>query len=53
MKRKPMTAAEERLLKAAENWHYFTSIQVNGRRMDTDGLLHRAVEAAVKERSKK
>jgi len=47
--RRPITEAEERVVKAAEDWHYFTSVKVLGKMMDTECLLHRAVEAYEKE----
>ena len=47
--RRPITEAEERVVKAASDWHYFTTVRVLGVRVDTDDLLHAAVEAYEKE----
>ena len=47
--RRPITEAEERVVLVAENWHYYTSVKVNGKSCGTEELLHRAVEAYEKE----
>ena len=47
--RRPITEAEERVLKAASDWRYFTSVKVLGKWYDTKDRLYRAVEAYEKE----
>ena len=47
--RRPITEAEERVVKAASDWYYFAKVTVRGKMMDTEFLLHRAVEAYEKE----
>jgi len=47
--RHPITEAEERVVRAAADWHYFTLVTVRGKMCDTTELLHRAMEAYEKE----
>ena len=47
--RRPITEAEERVVKAASDWYYFAKVKVRGKMVDTECLLHRAMEAYEKE----
>jgi len=47
--RRPITKAEERVVKAALDWYYCAKVTVRGKMVDTGVLLHDAVGAYEKE----